>query len=746
MRRSNVGNGERSQNPLDPEDRGEGAGKPSPVFGLLEWFHFGDRDRVEQVLADARALGVGEIRTGLSWADSHRDGGLEWYDWLLPRVREEVTVLPCLTYTPPSEGIVPKSSSPPRHPERYTYFLERAIERWGHLFDWVELWNEPNGIVDWDFRLDPDWRIFREMIKPAAARAKELGKRTVLGGMCPVDQNWLNFMCQCGVLENIDVVGVHGFPGTWEFDWDHWSENLRRVRGTLAANHSSAKIWITEVGYSTWRHDEFTQLLHFKRVMETDVDRVYWYSVRDLKQDRAHQEGFWQDQRHYHLGLKSHEGHPKILYRILEKEGVPGVRTLAEMVERKRLPEIYTTPMATAAHLAEQVIAKAAAVPAREKIKTNGNGTRKEKPVLITGGAGFIGTNLAESFLAQGKTVLIYDNLSRAGSEENLNWLCQRYGDRLQVEIADVRDRFLVQEAVRHASQVFHFAAQVAVTTSLEAPQFDFDVNSGGTLNILEGLRALENPPPLLFTSTNKVYGALPHLGLRRLQTRYEPESRELRENGIAENVGLGFHSSYGCSKGSADQYVLDYAGSFGIKAVVFRMSCIYGQHQFGNEDQGWLAHFVLRALRDESITFYGDGRQVRDVLFIRDLVEAFHRAMEKIHEISGEAFNIGGGPTRSVSLRELVGLIGGIRGSHPEINYEDWRRADQKYYVSDVRKFFRKTGWEPRTTLADGVSQLYDWMVSERIDPGRRIRSAKRQGSVSSEAEDVSLKAIQNP
>lgn len=683
-----------------------GAKKRAPVLGLLEWFHFGDRKRVEEVLADARALGITEIRTGLSWADSHRPDGMAWYDWLLPRLCEEVTILPCLTYTPPSEGIVPKSSSPPRHPERFTGFVEQAIERWGGLFDWVELWNEPNGLVDWDWRLDPDWNIFSAMIASAAARAKELGKKTALGGMCPVDQNWLNFMCRRGALENIDVVGVHGFPGTWEFDWADWSENLRRVREALQENRVPAEVWITEAGYSTWRHDDYTQLLQFKQVIGADVDRVYWYSVRDLQMDNAHQEGFWQDQRHYHLGLKTHDGRPKLLYRILEKEGVAGARSLAEIVERKRLPDIYTTPMATGN----------GRKPADQPAPAGRNGAREKKPVLITGGAGFVGTNLAHRLLSQGQAVLIYDNLSRPGSEENLNWLCRKHGDLLQVEVADVRDRFLMQEAVQHASQVFHFAAQVAVTSSLDQPLFDFDVNARGTLNVLEGLRAMQNPPPLLFTSTNKIYGELPHLRLNRLPTRYEPADEDLRRYGVGEEAGLDFHSPYGCSKGAADQYVLDYASSFGLRAVVFRMSCIYGLHQFGNEDQGWVAHFLLRALRDEPITFYGDGRQVRDALFIDDLIDAFGRAMTNIDRLAGRAFNIGGGPSRATSLIELTDLIEQICGIAPEITHETWRRADQKYFVSDIRRFIAETGWTPRVILAEGVQKLYQWMLEERV------------------------------
>jgi CDP-paratose 2-epimerase len=249
--------------------------------------------------------------------------------------------------------------------------------------------------------------------------------------------------------------------------------------------------------------------------------------------------------------------------------------------------------------------------------------SKRSKPVLITGGSGFIGSNLAERLLERGEDVVLLDNLSRTGVAENAAALAERFGSRVRLVVADVRDKGAVAEWVGQASAVFHFAAQVAVTTSLVDPVLDFDVNVRGTLNVLEALRRLSAPPPLVFTSTNKVYGALSDIRLREGELRYTPCDETLASSGVDEVRPLAFCSPYGCSKGAADQYVIDYAHSFGLKAAVLRMSCIYGPRQFGNEDQGWVAHFLIKALRGEPITLYGDGKQVRDILFVSDLIDS---------------------------------------------------------------------------------------------------------------------------
>jgi CDP-paratose 2-epimerase len=335
---------------------------------------------------------------------------------------------------------------------------------------------------------------------------------------------------------------------------------------------------------------------------------------------------------------------------------------------------------------------------------------------LITGGAGFIATNVADRLLSEGWRVRIFDNLSRAGVEQNIRWLVSRYGPRVETRIGDVRERAALADAVTGVQRVFHFAAQVAVTTSLVDPFLDFEVNARGTLNLLETVRKMERPPSVLYTSTNKVYGHLDDVLLTRRGRRYEPSDPAIRTNGVSEDRPLDFHSPYGCSKGAADQYVLDYARTFAIPATVLRMSCIYGPHQFGTEDQGWVAHFLIQALRRAPLTLYGDGFQVRDVLFVEDLVNAMLLAHERIDVTAGRAFNIGGGPTNTVSLLELLDLIAGITGVQPAFDVEPWRPADQRYYVSNTGRFEQATGWRPQVAVGEGVRRLMDWLMESGV------------------------------
>jgi CDP-paratose 2-epimerase len=338
-----------------------------------------------------------------------------------------------------------------------------------------------------------------------------------------------------------------------------------------------------------------------------------------------------------------------------------------------------------------------------------------QRPTLITGGAGFIGSNLAHRLLEGGRPVRVLDNLSRPGVEQNLRWLRERHGSLIEVAIADVRDAAAVREATAGIGQVFHFAAQVAVTTSLSQPQEDFSINAQGTLNVLEAVRACASPPPVVLTSTNKVYGGLHDIALEVQGQRYGPVDLSLRQHGIAESRRLDFHSPYGCSKGTADQYVLDYARSFGLVTTVFRMSCIYGPRQFGTEDQGWVAHFILRALRGEAITIYGDGMQVRDVLFVDDLLDALQQVEENAARFAGHAFNMGGGPGNAISLLDLLDWIEELRGARPRVTFDDWRTGDQRYYVSDTRAFQEATGWRPRVTARQGIARLHDWLAASR-------------------------------
>jgi CDP-paratose 2-epimerase len=340
------------------------------------------------------------------------------------------------------------------------------------------------------------------------------------------------------------------------------------------------------------------------------------------------------------------------------------------------------------------------------------------KPALITGGAGFVATNVADRLLSAGQPVILFDNLSRAGVERNVEWLCARHGRLVTFERGDIRNADAVRRVVRRAAQIYHFAAQVAVTTSLVDPFADFEVNARGTLNVLEAARACPSAPPVLFTSTNKVYGDLHDVALRATPTRYEPADDRLRRSGISERRSLDFHSPYGCSKGVADQYVLDYCRTFRMRGVVFRMSCIYGTHQFGTEDQGWIAYFLIAALNGRPLTIYGDGRQVRDVLFVDDLVDAMCLAQANIDRLSGQAFNIGGGPRQTTSLSELLELITEVTGEHPQVGTDAWRAADQRYYVSDTTKFGTAVGWRPRVSVRRGVTALIEWLVANQVVP----------------------------
>lgn len=338
------------------------------------------------------------------------------------------------------------------------------------------------------------------------------------------------------------------------------------------------------------------------------------------------------------------------------------------------------------------------------------NGAMASGHVLITGGAGFIGTNLAARLASEGRRVVVYDNLSRPGVEKNAEFLGEEHGDRVEVRVGDVCDRRTLRGCLQGAAAVVHLAAQVAVTSSLADPGADLRANVLGTFSLLEELRSLREQTPLLFTSTNKVYGDLRDVKLEQRGSRYQPVDEVLLANGIDERRPLDFQSPYGCSKGAADQYVLDYCRSYGLATAVFRMSCIYGLHQCGTEDQGWVAHVVRCALEGRPITIFGDGRQVRDVLFADDLVEAFAAALADFRRVKGRAFNIGGGPGSALSLRDLIGVLE-ARGLEPEVGYGDWRTGDQRWYVSDTAAFRGATGWRPAVSVAEGLDRLIDWL-----------------------------------
>jgi CDP-paratose 2-epimerase len=340
------------------------------------------------------------------------------------------------------------------------------------------------------------------------------------------------------------------------------------------------------------------------------------------------------------------------------------------------------------------------------------------RPILITGGAGFIGSNLADRLAGEGHHIVVYDALSRAGVERNLGWLKARHGPRIKAIIGDVRDEDQLVRAAAEAKAVFHMAAQVAVTTSLADPREDFEINVRGTVNLLDAVRVRRDPVPVIFASTNKVYGDLADIPVEQHGDRYEPRALFARR-GVDESRPLDFHTPYGCSKGAADQYVLDYARSFGIPTAVFRMSCIYGQRQMGTEDQGWVAHFLIRALEGRPVTIYGDGKQVRDVLDVGDAVNAYVRALDDIDRIAGRAFNLGGGPDNAISLLQLIDEIRLLTGRDVDLTFEDWRQGDQRWYVSDAHAARAALNLPHPRGWRDGLARLAQWIASERaLDP----------------------------
>ncbi len=660
-------------------------------LGIVEWFRIGHGDHVERSIIRLEKLGIRHLRTHVSWADYHDTDGREWYDWLLPKLGAAFELLPCLHYTPPGSSENGLTSGPPRRARDFADFVDLVIDRHGTCFSTIELWNEPNNLLDWDWRLDPQWHKFSDMIGAAGYWAQQCGKRTVLGGPCPTDVNWIDLMGSRGVLGVMDVLGVHGFPGTWDSEdagiWRGWPAMLDAVRATATTYNPAIKLWITETGYATWRHDGLTQARRFLAALHSDAERVYWYALDDLDLSVSVQEGRQFDRRHYHLGLFETDGQPKLLGRLL----AGGIGAVERAVGEVAAPAVIGM-----------------------------------KPVLITGGAGFIGCNLADRLAAEGEHVLVYDSLARPGVEQNLHWLAQRHPRHLSVAISDVRDDAALGDAAAEASVVFHLAAQVAVTSSLQRPAHDFDVNIRATVQLLEALRLRNPAAPLILASTNKVYGDLADIALVREGECWLPEDFCIRSNGIDETRALSFHTPYGCSKGAADQYVLDYARSFGLRSAVLRMSCIYGERQLGTEDQGWVAHFLLRALAGENIFIYGDGFQVRDVLHVGDAVAAYCAAWRRIGLIAGQAFNLGGGPANAVSLRQLIVHIEQTLGCRVGVDFQNWRAGDQRYFVADCRTIRATLGLPAPLPWRAGIERLAKHFGAQKPLAARYLAAAQ--------------------
>ncbi len=334
--------------------------------------------------------------------------------------------------------------------------------------------------------------------------------------------------------------------------------------------------------------------------------------------------------------------------------------------------------------------------------------------VLVLGGAGFIGSNAADKFLKQGHEVTVFDNFSRIGSPLNAEWLKKNHANVKVVKGDILHDRKLLEENVKDKDLVVHMAAQIAMTRAVANPEEDFDINVRGTMHVLEAMRKSKSNATMVFASTNKVYGKLSHIPVEEKQKRYD--YKELK-SGVSEEFPLDFNSIYACSKGACDQYVRDYANTYGLHNVVFRQSCIYGPRQFGIEEQGWLSWLTIAALKNKKITLYGNGKQVRDVLFIDDLVNAFELAHKNISRTKGQVYNIGGGPKFTLSLLELLDEIEMHLGKKIPFSYGDWRPGDQYIFVCDISKMKKDTGWEPKVSQKEGVKRLVEWTKENQKD-----------------------------
>jgi CDP-paratose 2-epimerase len=565
-------------------------------------------------LAGLDRLPVRHLRTAISWCDWMSEGGEEWYAWLVPQLLERFEVLPCFLYTPPELGILPKTSSPPRDPQLYGEFVEMVLGRFDGRFKHVELWNEPNNYIEWDWTIDPEWTIFAEMIGGAAERASKLGVKPVLGGMSPFDPNWLDLMFKRGALEHVDVIGVHGFPGTWEAVWEGWDTHIDRVREVCDRHGSKARIWVTECGFSTWAHDEFRQLTTLVELAEAPADRVYWYSVQDLAPERETLDGFHADERAYHFGLQRTNGEAKLIGRVLAAGGLPAVR---EMVE-----------FATQA----------------------------------------------------GDAVTVLDNLSRAGSERRLRQLKLRHGELVRAEVGDVRDVFALRRCLRGCTAVHHLAATIPAEAPLAVPD-DLDVNVRATVMLLEEVRRLDEPPAVVFASSSAVYAPA---------------------------------GPFASAKRAADQYVLDYARTFGLSTCCLRLGAVYGPHQSGEEEHGWLGAMPLAAAQRAPVVVFGDGRDVRDLLYVDDAVDALMRAMARTRGSEGAAFDVGGGERNSATVRQLVELVSGFDPAPARFERLPWPATEPTRYVSDNSQFAAATGWSPSVTIEEGFARVHAWVSDE--------------------------------
>lgn len=461
-------------------------------------------------------------------------------------------------------------------------------------------------------------------------------------------------------LENADAIGLRLSIGMN----DRIDERVEDARRALRGVDPNKPLWITSIRHAGDCRDLVKPAMLLGDAMARDVDRIYWNGlIGDCSSNDTG--STTQDD------LFDAAGQPGLLARLLAA-GEGELDRVLSLSRRNQSPAVVGV-----------------------------------RPVLVTGGAGFIGANLADRLASDGHHVLIYDALARPGVERNLHWLTRRHPGLVAFALGDLRDEAALSDAAASANAIFHLAGQVAVTTSMAQPLADFEVNARGTIALLDTLRRRNADAPLIFASTNKVYGDLADIALAREGDCYLPTRTDLRDNGIGEDRPLRFHTPYGCSKGAADQYVLDYAHSYGLRTAVLRMSCIYGERQLGTEDQGWVAHFLLKAIAGDPVTIYGDGRQVRDILHVGDAVAAYIAAWQNIDAIAGKAYNLGGGPQNAISLLQLVEHIEMLLGRPIEIDFSAWRNGDQRYFVADTSALHRDLSLASPLDWRSGVARL---------------------------------------
>jgi len=688
------------------------SGVRPPVLGITDHFPAQERERVEAGMRALAALDVHHIRIEIAWADWQEAGMCEWHQWLMALLSREFAVLPALVYTPPSAGSGTPVSLPPEDPKAFADFLDVLTDQFAGTFEWIELPSEPAHPGIWDWRLDPRGHIFSQIIASAAYRCRQRGVKTVLGGLRTGALGWLSLLCENGAVDFADAIGLQDDPTASLHGPRGWPEVVGEAKRILAEHCRNAQLWITGAGCPTDNHEEFAQCEELMGLWNADAQRVYWSHLQDAPPSAPRAD----HALHRPLGLLRSDGTPKLLFRIWRAHGIEGVRQLTDCASMRQTDFGLRSPVGAGEDMISDGGLKEA--PGANPPSALRPPPPKPRSVLITGGAGFIGSNLADRLLRLGRPVMILDNLSRPGVEHNVRYLWDTYGDLVEVHIGDVRNKDIVEKLAARCDSIFHLAAQVAVATSLADPAGDFETNLQGTLNVLEAARRREPLPPVLFASSNKVNGDLRDMELIPRGKRHVPRDHGTRTSGISEARPLEFCSPFGCSKGAADQYVLDYARVYGLPGVVFRMSCIYGRRQLGTEDEDWVAHFALQMLRDGPLTLYGDGRQVRDILYIDDLLDAMLLAMEHIPAVAGRAFNIGGGPSNAVSLLEVIEQLSELSGIEPEICYGPRRQGDPPYYVSDTYRFSQATGWTPQVSARRGVPRLYHWIL-ENVQPG---------------------------